>query len=163
MAAGGHFENAQLPEFAEAFATPPPKLVNTTYVRTQFHGQSPYKKECMQDSVLEPGLIWLSDHHIFFNNGWDQYSLFTSFPLSHFLCFLIIYKDEQWKQTLWKFEISLHLKKQCFLDFQLFATTTRWMFYSSPYGIFKVITPATFSDSDPFDFFRAPLRLFWTP
>ena len=34
MAAGGHFENAQLPEFAEAFATPPPKSVNTTYVRT---------------------------------------------------------------------------------------------------------------------------------
>lgn len=59
MAAGGHFENAQLQEFAEAFATPPPKLVNTTYVRTQFHGQSPYKKECMQDSVLGPGLIIL--------------------------------------------------------------------------------------------------------
>ena len=34
MAAGGHFENAQLPEFARIPATPPPESVITTYVRT---------------------------------------------------------------------------------------------------------------------------------
>ena len=44
MAAGGHFENAQLPEFARIAATPPPKSVNTTYVRTQFHGQNLWGK-----------------------------------------------------------------------------------------------------------------------
>ena len=34
MAADGHFENAQLPEFARIPATPPPESVITTYVRT---------------------------------------------------------------------------------------------------------------------------------
>ena len=57
MAAGGHFENAQLPEFARIFATPPPKSVNTTYVRTQFHGQNLWGKKYIRDSPLEPGLI----------------------------------------------------------------------------------------------------------
>ena len=56
MAAGGHFENAQLPEFARIAATPPPKSVNTTYVRTQFHGQNLWGKKYLRDSPLEPGL-----------------------------------------------------------------------------------------------------------
>ena len=54
MAAGGHFENAQLPEFVPAFATPPTISEHDTCQNLIPWSKS--LKKNIRDSPLEPGL-----------------------------------------------------------------------------------------------------------